>query len=255
MEGNLPYPEHGEHELAVKHGCTVVIIRVIAISKCPVGVLIYASIVQAVSIAKVRVQCQAVVRADAVRHKTSVVVRASHARPVKEVRELRRRLSSGAQLKRRLNTVEDVPCLLVCKGRRETVHHASSTTSEGPAAELRASGECGLKEGLRRRRRTRLLRLRHGIEGLRESLPAGGHEEWHLIKVDSHVDVFRSMANVADLDSTVARHLPLNREIPLVVRAGSPLGVLQEGVGHEGYVSACRRDAARSARHDWSRKS
>src|SRR5205823_3448795 len=117
MEGYLPYPEHSEHELAVKHGRSVVVIRVVAVGECPVGILIYTGIVQAVSIAKVRVECQTVVRADAIGYKPRAVVRACQTRPVKEVRELRRRLSSGAQLKRRLNTVEDVPCLLVRKRR------------------------------------------------------------------------------------------------------------------------------------------
>src|SRR6266581_1820128 len=138
MQRNLPNAEHGEHELAVKHGCSVVVIRVIAICECPIGILIYAGVIQAVSIAKIRVQCQTVVRADAVGHKTSVVVRPSQARPIEEVRELRRCLSGRTELECRLNAVEDVPHLLVRKGRRETVHYAGSTTGEEPAAELGA---------------------------------------------------------------------------------------------------------------------
>src|SRR5712692_6298517 len=180
-------------------------------------------------------------RTDPVGEEAGVVVGLGEARPIEEVAELRRCVRGWAGLELRLDPIEHIPHALVRYVSGKGVHHPRRTARE--ARTKLASGQRGFKECLRRDWVERLVFAqvwicRKGIESLSKALPAGGHEERHLIQIDALVNIPGGMADVADFHTAVSRQLALNGEIPLVMRTRRPLWILYLRVGNERNVGA-----------------
>src|SRR5260370_764895 len=108
MEGQLPIAEHGKDKLTIEQRRPIVVMRVVAVGKCLVRVLIHAGVVEAVGVRDISVERKALVSADAVRSERRVVIGAGQTRPKqKRTADLGSGRGGRAKLELRLDSLED----------------------------------------------------------------------------------------------------------------------------------------------------
>src|SRR5207244_5365499 len=136
--------------------------------------------------------------------------------------KLSRGICRRTQSERGLNSVEHIPDSLVGYIPSKPAGHAGGTTARRAEA---ASRQSRFEERLRR-----CHAPGQRIESLRKALPSSHHKKRHLVQVNAFVDVPGGVAHVADRQTAARQQLALNREVPLVVRAGLPRGILNRRI-------------------------